>query len=335
MPTLRDIWVDAGRPGVAKLRDAAKRQGLAVTAKEAQEFVKGQEAAQVFAAPPTSGGKAVSPELNHIWQADLIDYTAKNPHANGGYRFALVVVDVFSRKAYTVNLTNKDPATVTKAYKAVVENAGAKPKQLATDNGKEFKGAFEAFLEESGTAHVLKEQINHLAVVDASIKTLKDIMKKELTDTKTHSWTKALPKAATALNANSHSALIDSAPDDVKDSSLLQYELEKRAGEATLVNSRLHAERKSKLERAGAFRVVLPRSTWVRAGQPRYGDKVYTLKEMTEQEAIATDGTTVLIRDTLPVPRGSKDTAVPRTLKGGRQTRAKSRQRYCKNMRPF
>ena len=227
MLTLRDVWVAAGRPGVAKLRDAAKRQGLAVTVKEAQEFVKGQESAQVFAAPPSSAGKVVSPELNHTWQADLIDYTAKNTHANSGYRFALVVVDVFSRKTYTVNLPNKESETVTRACKAVVENAGAKPKQLATDNGKEFKGAFEAFLEESGTSHVLKEQINHLAVVDASIKTLKDIMKKELTDTKTQSWTKALPKAAAALNANSHSALLNSTPDDVKGSSLLQYELEK------------------------------------------------------------------------------------------------------------
>ncbi len=87
------------------------------------------------------------------------------------------------------------------------------------------------------------------------------------------------------------------------------------------MNSKLHAERKNKLERAGAFRVVLPRSTWARAGQPRYGDKVYTLKETSEQKAVATDGTTVLIRDTLPAPLGSKDTAVPRILKGGRQAR--------------
>jgi hypothetical protein len=321
MSNLRDIWIAAGRPGVAKLRDAAKRQGVAVTTKEAQDFVRGQEASQVFAAPPSSSGKVTSPELNHTWQADLIDYTAKIPHENGGYRFALVVTDIFSRKTYTENLTNKEPETVTKAYQRILTRAGAKPKQITTDSGKEFKGAFDAFLEESGTTHAMKEQMNHLAVVDASIKTLKDIMKKELTDNKSESWTKALPKAATSLNSNSHPALMNSAPNDVKGSAVLQYELEKKAGEDMMVNAKIHEARVEKLIKAGAFRLVLPRSTWVRAGQPRYGDKVYTLDGISGQEAIATDGTTVLVRDVLPVPSGSKDTVVPRTLRGGRQTR--------------
>ena len=100
MSNLREIWENAGRPGAAKFRDAAKRQDVAITTKEAQEFVKKQASAQVFAAVPKSQGKITSPELNHTWQADLIDYTAKDPTLNNGYRFALVITDVFSRKVY-------------------------------------------------------------------------------------------------------------------------------------------------------------------------------------------------------------------------------------------
>ena len=44
---LRLIWQRAGRPGAAKLKDAAKRQGLNLTVKEVKEFVIGQAVSEV------------------------------------------------------------------------------------------------------------------------------------------------------------------------------------------------------------------------------------------------------------------------------------------------
>jgi hypothetical protein len=339
MSSLRDIWNETGRTGAAKLRDAARRQGLQVSLKEAQDFVKSQPTAQVFAAPPNSSGKVTSPELNHTWQADLVDYTSKNPSNNSGFRFALVVTDVFSRKTFTEPVRTKTPASVLEAFKSIVKKAGANPKMLSTDSGGEFKGAFEKYLETEGTAHLIKEQINHLAVVDASIKSLKDIMKKDLTETRSENWTKALGKAAAAINSNSHSGILGSAPNDVKGSEDLQFELEKRAGEDMQVNNKLYLDRLERLNRAGAFRIVLPRSTWMRASQPRYGNKVYILDFISGTEAVATDGTRVPLRDALPVNKDSKDTAVPRALRGGRQNKDDEKkgilQRYANILKSF
>ena len=76
---LQAVYDAAGRPGAAKLRDAARRRGLDVSLKEAQDFVRGQSTAQVFAAPPKSNGKVTSPQLNERWQADLLDYKAQDP----------------------------------------------------------------------------------------------------------------------------------------------------------------------------------------------------------------------------------------------------------------
>ena len=70
---LRLIWQRAGRPGAAKLRDAAKRQGINLTVKEVKEFIVGQAVSQVFQPTPRSEGKVTSPELNARWQADLMD----------------------------------------------------------------------------------------------------------------------------------------------------------------------------------------------------------------------------------------------------------------------
>ena len=87
---LRLLWSRAGRPGADKLRDAAKRQGLNLTVKEAKEFVIGQAVNQVFQPAPRSEGRITSPELNARWQANLMDYKARSPEKNDGYRLVLI-----------------------------------------------------------------------------------------------------------------------------------------------------------------------------------------------------------------------------------------------------
>ena len=60
---------------------------------------------------------------------------------------------------------------------------------------------------------------------------------------------------------------------------------------------------------------------------PSHCNKVQNSFEISQREhisggeAVATDGTRVSVRDALPVPKGSGDTVVPRTLRGGRQNR--------------
>ena len=76
---LRLIWQRAGRPGAAKLKDAAKRQGLNLTVKEVKEFVIAEAVAQVYQPAPRSEGKITSPELNARWQCDLIESKQKAP----------------------------------------------------------------------------------------------------------------------------------------------------------------------------------------------------------------------------------------------------------------
>ena len=76
---LQAVYDAAGRPGAAKLRDAARRQGLDVSLKEAQASIRGQSTAQVFADPSKSSGNVTSPQLNERWQADLLDYKAQDP----------------------------------------------------------------------------------------------------------------------------------------------------------------------------------------------------------------------------------------------------------------
>ncbi len=147
---LRLIWQRAGRPGASKLRDAAKRQGLNLTVKEVQTFVHGEAVSQVLQPAPRSEGKVTSPELNARWQCDLMDYKARSPEKNDGYRFVLICIDIFNRFAYVEPLKTKEQAEVTEAFQRIQRAARGRlagkgrviPSNVTTDSGADFKRPF-------------------------------------------------------------------------------------------------------------------------------------------------------------------------------------------------
>lgn len=70
-------------------------------------------------------------------QADLIDFQSLS-RFNDGYRYLLVVVDCFSRKAWVEPLKNKSGLEVAGALKILFDRCGLIPRSLQTDLGKEF-----------------------------------------------------------------------------------------------------------------------------------------------------------------------------------------------------
>ena len=64
--------------------------------------------------------------LNHQWSADLCDYL-NIASENDGYAYFLLILDLFSRKAYAVKLKTKKPTEVMEAFQSVFDQ-GVKPK---------------------------------------------------------------------------------------------------------------------------------------------------------------------------------------------------------------
>lgn len=79
--------------------------------------------------------------IDDTFQADLVEMI---PHSklNNGYKYILMVIDVFSKFAWTVPLKNKTGKEVTNAMKSIFIKDGRIPKNLHTDQGKEFYNSF-------------------------------------------------------------------------------------------------------------------------------------------------------------------------------------------------
>lgn len=76
--------------------------------------------------------------MNDTFQADLVEMIPYSKQ-NGGYRYILMVIDVFSKRAWAEKLKNKTGEEVTKAMKSIfVNNPNNIPHNIHTDQGKEF-----------------------------------------------------------------------------------------------------------------------------------------------------------------------------------------------------
>ena len=305
---LRAVWVEAGRPGADKLYAAALRSGLAVKREAVQGFVKSQETRQVFAPAPKSGGKVTATNIDDRWQADLIDWKQMDNALNKGYKYVLVVVDVFSRFAWAVPMESKSTESAINAFGGILRATGRKPSEVDSDGGLEFGPAFTSFLEQKKIAHVTRTpyHVNALAVVDAVIKRLKETLLQELAEDGSQNWVQFLPGALKAYNSNSHEHLMGSAPGEVKGSEVLQYALKKEAGLDAAKNVEQHRARADALREAGAFRVMLPMKTFTRTTTARWGNEVHKVKQIIGTEVEDVQGQRFPIRNCLPVPINSK-----------------------------
>jgi hypothetical protein len=315
---LRSIWLETGRAGVAKLFAATQRAGLGVRRAAVDAFIKKQETRQVFAPAPRSDGKVTSNTLHGRWQIDLIDFKQFDATKNAGHKNILVVTDVFSRFVWAVPLKDKSQNTVTTAFGGLLTSSGVQPTEVDSDGGAEFSGIFDKFLLDKGIAHRMKnpKQVNALAIVDSTIKKLKDTMKQEMAEAGTGIWLSSLSGAVKAANGNSNDYLMGSRPSDVKGSAALQYTLKKQAGRDAMQNNKANVDRIVALREAKAFRVLLPTATWQRTTMAKWSNEVHQVVKFIGAEVVDENGKRFPLRETLPVVSTSVDAQAPADLRG-------------------
>ena len=96
---------------------------------------------------------AISLYINDTWSADLLDISNYESQ-NDGIIWLLVVIDNFSRYLWVEEMKDKSALTVLKAFQKIVNDVGMKPKNLWTDEGKEFyNNDFNLYYRDQGINH--------------------------------------------------------------------------------------------------------------------------------------------------------------------------------------
>ena len=71
---------------------------------------------------------------DNIWGVDLADMQLLSKY-NKGIRFLLCVIDIFSKYAWVVSLTDKKGINIVKAFQIILKQSNKKPNKIWVDKG--------------------------------------------------------------------------------------------------------------------------------------------------------------------------------------------------------
>ena len=76
--------------------------------------------------------------IDDIWSLDILDLKVYHPKNNRGYRYALVMIDNFSKFGFTIPLKNKNAITIKDSFENILIKSKRKPNLIESDRGKDF-----------------------------------------------------------------------------------------------------------------------------------------------------------------------------------------------------
>ena len=96
---------------------------------------------EIYSKPPKKNYATNKTDVYHIddiWKLDILDLKDYGPGNNRGFRYVLVIIDIFSKFGFTIPLKNKNALTIKDSFENVLINSKRKPNLIESDRGKEF-----------------------------------------------------------------------------------------------------------------------------------------------------------------------------------------------------
>lgn len=149
--------------------------------------------------------RVVVKSLNDVWQADLVELI---PYwkVNKGYRYLLVVINVFSKFVWIEPVKNKTAKDVTKAMKKILGQSRNTPNNLQTDRGSEFLNQdFQKLMKEFNINHYSTYSNLKASVVERVNRTIKNLMWKQFSLRGNYKWIDILDEIVRKYNNTKHS----------------------------------------------------------------------------------------------------------------------------------
>ena len=162
---------------------------------------------------------------DNIWGADLADMQSLSKY-NKGIRFLLCVIDIFSKYAWVVPLTDKKGISIVKAFQIILKQSNRKPNKIRVDKGSEFYNAyFKKWLRDNDIVIYSTHNEGKPVVAERFIRKLKSKIYKYMTSISKNVYIDKLDDIVDEYNNTYHTA-IKMKPIDVKDNTYINADKE-------------------------------------------------------------------------------------------------------------
>jgi len=184
-----------------KLYKAAKKLDSKITLKDVKSWWATQNIPTRFSLAKTKFPRTtfVTRRANHTWLADLADFS-KLYRENKGYKWMLIVQDLFSRKIKAlVAQKNKTAKETSLSLDKIFSDE--KPKKFLTDQGGEFLGSCKEIYQKHNIHHHTTNDVTQkVAPVERALLVVKQRLFKALAKENTWTWIDKLQSILRAYN---------------------------------------------------------------------------------------------------------------------------------------
>lgn len=195
--------------GAEKLYDVVREEGLYyITFKEIQEWLQEHRSYSLHrrVRKVRNRRRVIVAGIDDQFEADLAILNAPEyVDNNDGFKYLLVVIDVFTRYLWVRPLKDKFSTTVIKAFEKIFKQNGRRPRRLRTDRGTEFTAKQSTdFFANQNIAQFFTNNEVQANYVERVIQTLKKKIFRYLVANHTLRYIDVLPKLVESYNKTWH-----------------------------------------------------------------------------------------------------------------------------------
>ena len=145
--------------------------------------------------------------IDDIWSLDILDLKDYGPENNRGHRYALVIIDNFSKFGWTTPLKNKNAITIKDSFENILISSKRKPNLIESDRGKEFyNNIFQDFLNKNDIKLYSRNSSLGAVFAERFNRTIRDLLKKVVFERGDANWIDVLPTITKQYNNRIHSS---------------------------------------------------------------------------------------------------------------------------------
>ena len=165
---------------------------------------------EIYAEPPKRNfvtNKTDVYHIDNIWSLDILDLKDYGPENNRGYRYVLVIRDIFSKFGWTIPLKNKNAQTIKDSFENILINSKRKPGLIESDRGRKFlNNIFQDFLNKNNIKIYSRNSSYGAVFAERFNRTIRDLLKKIVFEQGGAKWIDVLPTLTKQYNNRIHSS---------------------------------------------------------------------------------------------------------------------------------
>jgi transposase InsO family protein len=274
-----------GARGVNAIYEEVKKQGKAYdnktksgfTLAKIKQWYESREKVQTH--KRGTGYHSYTPEHpRQQFQIDLI--MLPKAWRNNKNMYALVCIDIFTKKADMEPMKDKEATTCNKAMEKIFDRLGI-PKTIYSDEGSEFtNNSFIQLLDKHKIEIIYAT--NHAPFVESFNRTMKRMMDRYMEANDISSWTTIYRDLLNAYNNTKHSAT-GFAPNDIKkeDIDTVRKNIKKRS----------RVKKYEEIKEGDSVRLQLKEKTFRKESDPRYSTELHQVERNNNDGVYIVDGT--------------------------------------------